>query len=100
MRHIMAWMSRIVSERSVKPPVLFRIDLVMNSVVYVVFSALWAVAYVLCDAEAEYSSRAMIVPGVTTADAAVIDTPASRQLRSWLARRLSSPPGALRSRNA
>lgn len=90
-----AW-ERLGMEQPTPP----RIDPVMNSVVYLVLSALWAVAYVLCGAEAEYSSRVMIAPSVTAADAAVIDTPASRQLRSWLARRLSSPPGARRSRNA
>ncbi len=45
--------------------VLSRIRVVMNSVVYVVLSALWAVAYVLCRVEADYSSRVMIGSGVT-----------------------------------
>jgi len=68
----------------------------MNPVVYLVVSALWAVAYVLVDVEADYTSRVMIGSGVTSADATVAETPSSRHLRSWLAQRISSPPGAPR----
>jgi hypothetical protein len=71
----------------------------MNSVVNLVLSALWAVAYVLVAAEADYSARVMIGSRVTSADATVAETPSARHLRSWLARRLSSPPGAPRMGN-
>jgi hypothetical protein len=65
----------------------------MNPVVCLVVSALWAVADVLVDVEADYSSRVMIGSGVISADTNVAETPSSRHLRIWLARRLSSPPG-------
>lgn len=71
----------------------------MNSVVYLVLSVLWAVAYVLVDVEADYSARVMIGSGVASADVGVAETPSARHLRGWLARRISSPPGAPRMGN-
>lgn len=67
----------------------------MNGIVRLAATVLWAVAYVLVDIAAGCwcfvaGSRVSVPP------AAVPTTPSSIQLRSWLARRLTSPPAAPR----
>ncbi|MGA9594572.1 MAG: hypothetical protein WBV06_00325 [Acidimicrobiia bacterium] len=72
----------------------------MNFLVGLVVSALWAVAYVLVVADAAYSCRPILGPGTTITDSAVVGSPSFRQLRSWLAHRLLSPPGSPRLETA
>jgi hypothetical protein len=70
-----------------------RFAIVMNTVVRTVAAALWTIAFVLVDVEAAYSCRPLLGPGITSGDHESAETPSAQHMRSWLARRLSSPPG-------
>jgi hypothetical protein len=70
---------------------------VMSSVVHLVVTALWVVAYVLVDVVASYASGPVPGSSVTATSGAVPATPSLVRVRAWLAQRLSSPPLTSRS---